>query len=139
MSVQSDSAPIVAYERATVIECSSAPVLAVWTSSTARQGVVRASSTAFAPSSAIALTAPSLELTVPCGESEIAFYQDAVAGLAGEGIEDRYRAALFKEGPMDAGVGLLELAVDYGAELSIEVMQRAIRLVAELSLEGGRN
>lgn len=79
-----------------------------------------------------------IELTVPCGESEIAFYQDAVANLAGEDIEDRYRAALFKEGPMEASVGLLELAVDYGADVSIEVMPQAIRLVAELSLEGGR-
>jgi hypothetical protein len=40
---------------------------------------------------------------------------------------------------MEASVGLLELAVDYGADLSIEVMPKAIRLVAELSLEGGRN
>jgi hypothetical protein len=60
--------------------------------------------------------------------------------LAGEDIEDRYRAALFKEGPMEASVGLLELAVDYGADLSIEVMPRAaVRLVAELSLERGRS
>jgi hypothetical protein len=80
-----------------------------------------------------------IELTVPCRESEIAFYQDAVASLAGEDIEDRYRAALFREGPMEAGVGLLELAVDYGADISVEVMPQAIRLVAELSLEGGRS
>jgi hypothetical protein len=80
-----------------------------------------------------------IELTVPCGESEIAFYQDAIAGLAGEDIEDRYRAALFKEGPMEASVGLLELAVDYGADFSVEAMPQAIRLVAELSLEGGRS
>jgi hypothetical protein len=81
-----------------------------------------------------------IELTVPCGKSEIAFYQGAVAHLADEDIEDRYQAALFGEGPMEAGVGLLELAVDYGADLSIEVMPRAaIRLVAELSLERGRS
>jgi hypothetical protein len=79
-----------------------------------------------------------IEITVPCGESEIAFYQHTVASLAGEGVEDRYRAALFREGPMEASVGLLELAVDYGADFSVEAMPQAIRLVAELSLEGGR-
>ncbi|MBN9066652.1 MAG: ubiquinone biosynthesis methyltransferase UbiE [Rhizobiales bacterium] len=80
-----------------------------------------------------------IELTVPCGKSESAFYQGAVANLVGEDIEDRYRAALFREGPMDAGVGLLELAVDYGADFSVEAMPQAIRLVAELSLEGRRS
>jgi hypothetical protein len=80
-----------------------------------------------------------IELTVPCGESEIAFYRDAVAKLAGEDIEDRYRAALFKDGPMEASVGLLELAVDYGADLSVEAIPQAIRLVVELSLEEGRS
>jgi hypothetical protein len=57
--------------------------------------------------------------------------------LAGEDIEDRYRAALFKDGPMEASVGLLELAVDYGADLSVEAIPQAIRLVVELSLEEG--
>lgn len=80
-----------------------------------------------------------IELTVPCGGLEIAFYQDAIADLAGEDIEDRYRAALFKEGPMEASVGLLELAVDYGADLSVEAIPQAIRLVVELSLEEGRS
>jgi hypothetical protein len=80
-----------------------------------------------------------IELTVPCGKSEIAFYLDAAANLVGEDIEDRYRVALFREGPMEASVGLLELAVDYDADLSIEVKPQAIRLVAELSLEGVGN
>ncbi len=77
-----------------------------------------------------------IALTIPCSAPDAAFYERAMARLSEPGLAEDYRAALFADGPLDPGIGLLELAVDYGARLSIEPAgEGSIRLVADLSLE----
>ncbi|OJT99893.1 MAG: hypothetical protein BGN83_03330 [Rhizobium sp. 63-7] len=77
-----------------------------------------------------------IELTIPCDDELGAFYNEAVTTLAADNLAERYHAALFSEGPLQPSIGLMELAVDYNARLSIAAAgDRAIQLVAELSLE----
>ena len=54
-------------------------------------------------------------------------------------MED-YRQMLFSGGPLDPRIGLLELAVDYGADISIAVVDGgSVRLTADLTLEPTEN
>lgn len=81
-----------------------------------------------------------IELTIPCSEAHARFYDAAVLRLRQPGLADDYRSALFSEGPLDPDIGLLELAVDYGARLTVErADDRSIRLIADLALEETRN
>lgn len=77
-----------------------------------------------------------IELTIPCDDDGGTFFRDTVSRLGSAGIEDDYRQALFAEGPVDPAIGLLELAVDYDARLSVETVDGdAVRLTADFALE----
>lgn len=77
-----------------------------------------------------------IELTIPCTEADPKFYRDAVERLKSSDLAERYHAALFTDGPLDPSIGLMELAVDYNARLSVEeTAGQAVRLTAEFSIE----
>ncbi len=77
-----------------------------------------------------------IELCVPCGADQIGFYRDAMTIVKSADAADRYRQALFSSETLDPAIGLLELVVDYSAQLSIEPMDDdRIRLIADLALE----
>ncbi|MEM8813697.1 MAG: ubiquinone biosynthesis methyltransferase UbiE [Pseudomonadota bacterium] len=77
-----------------------------------------------------------IELTVPCEASQAGFYESAVDMVHREDAPERYREALFSTGQIDPNIGLLELAVDYDADLSVEPAgDGLIRLTADLALE----
>jgi len=77
-----------------------------------------------------------IELVIPCDDSARSFYEDAVARLSGEDAADLYTQALFSRGHVDPHIGLLELAIDYKARLSIKpAPDDAIRLTADFVLE----
>ena len=76
-------------------------------------------------------------VTIPSDTKVKSFFEEAVA-LTREGdVRDRYVNCLLDEEAFDMRTGLLELAVDYQARLSVEPDgEGAIRLVADLVLEG---
>ena len=77
-----------------------------------------------------------IELTVPCDRDRAGFYSEAMETVHGADASERYRRALFSTGSLDPDIGLLELAIDYGARLSLEKSEDGtIRLVADLTLE----
>lgn len=77
-----------------------------------------------------------VELVIPNDLAGLDFYRTAIRRLSQENLAETYRAALFREGPIDPTIGLMELAVDYDAQLTIEPMVGgAVRLTAELTLE----
>lgn len=81
-----------------------------------------------------------IELTIPCEASQAEFYHEAVKRLDRADLVEAYRSALFSEGPLDPGIGLLELAVDYGARLRVEPAdERSVRLTADLAFEDAWN
>jgi hypothetical protein len=78
-----------------------------------------------------------IELKIPCGAAGSSFYRDAIARMSRPDVEELYRAALFNDGPLDPAIGLLELVVDYNAQLAVEAADGGVvRLTAELCLEG---
>ena len=75
-------------------------------------------------------------LTFPADDAIYGVYQDAIDKAAGENAEALYLEALFADGEPEAGLGLLELGVDYGARLAIDRCEDGrMRLVADLALE----
>lgn len=81
-------------------------------------------------------TVDRIELTVPCDAGQAGFYQQAMEIVRSNEAADRYRDALFSSGPLNPDIGLLELAVDYDARMSVEqVGDDMIRLTADLALE----
>ncbi|MBL8584821.1 MAG: ubiquinone biosynthesis methyltransferase UbiE [Rhizobiaceae bacterium] len=77
-----------------------------------------------------------VELTIPADDDRAAFYVETVRELHRPTVSDRYRKALFAQGPLDLRIGLYELAVDYGAVFSVEQPDSAtVRLTADLALE----
>ncbi len=77
-----------------------------------------------------------IELCIPCDAEQMRFYREAVDRLKCADIEHRYRAALFAEAPLAPDVGLMELAVDYAADLFVETLAPGqLRVTANLSLE----
>jgi hypothetical protein len=76
-----------------------------------------------------------IELTIPCEPAEIAFYRKSVAAACEPGAVEDYRQMLFSGGPLDPRIGLLELAVDYAADISIAVVDYcSVRLSAYFTL-----
>ena len=61
-----------------------------------------------------------IELTIPCDATIKDFYIDAVQSLAATDFAKSYVSALLSDGPLDPRIGLLELAVDYNARLSLK-------------------
>lgn len=79
-----------------------------------------------------------IELTIPADAETAQFYRDAIGKIGDADADDRYRKALFTEGPLSADIGLMELSIDYAARIFIEeVNGDVLRLVAELALEEG--
>lgn len=77
-----------------------------------------------------------IALTIPCDDKLRSFYLDAINSLSADDVGDRYVAALLAEGELDPRIGLLELAVDYRAALSITPSEDdKVCLIADLSLE----
>jgi hypothetical protein len=77
-----------------------------------------------------------VELIIPCHAEQMMFYLETVALARQVDAVERYRNMLFSEDRFDARTGLLELAVDYAAEISVSpVGEHAVRLTADLALE----
>jgi len=77
-----------------------------------------------------------IELTIPCDSDQAEFYRSALVMTNSDDAAEQYRDALFASGPLDPRIGLLELAVDYAARLSVQAEgDGAIRLAADLALE----
>ena len=77
-----------------------------------------------------------IELTIPSDEAVRGFYDEAVEIVRSDDVADRYFEALLAEGALDPHIGLLELAVDYKAQLSVKSgSAETVLLVADLALE----
>ena len=77
-----------------------------------------------------------IELRIPCDADAKAFFVDAARLLGRRDVAEHYRAALFAEGPLDPRMGLLELCVDYAADIRIDTIDSGIVLTAQFNLEG---
>lgn len=76
-----------------------------------------------------------IELTLPCDDATLRFYEDAATRLKRQDVADVYRSALLTPGELDPHLGLLEVAVDYQAKISIAPAGRRLTLSAEMALE----
>lgn len=77
-----------------------------------------------------------IELTIPCGAEHQDFYRRTMDRVTSPDAAEQYRHALFADGPLDPGVGLMELAVDYNAAMRLETVNGdAVRLIADFALE----
>lgn len=78
-----------------------------------------------------------IELDLPCDETALAFYSAAARRLTQPDLAEVYREALFAPGNADPHLGLLEVAVDYRARISIVPEKgNRLKLAAEVALEG---
>jgi hypothetical protein len=77
-----------------------------------------------------------IELTIPCDDALRRFYVSTIDDLHRGDAAERYVEALLTEGDLDPRIGLLELAVDYKARLSLKPGDGdAVCLIADLALE----
>lgn len=77
-----------------------------------------------------------IELTIPCDDALRRFYASTIEDLHRGDAAERYVEALLAEGDLDPRIGLLELAVDYKARLSLKPGDGdAVCLIADLALE----
>lgn len=77
-----------------------------------------------------------IELTLPCDESTLQFYSAATSLLQRDDAADVYQSALFSAGEQDPRLGLLEVAIDYQAKISMERSGNRLTLLAEMMIEG---
>jgi hypothetical protein len=78
-----------------------------------------------------------IELDLPCDEKTLSFYSAAARRLTEPDLAETYYAALFSTGEADPYLGLLEVAVDYRARISIVPENgNRLKLAAEMALEG---
>lgn len=77
-----------------------------------------------------------IELSLPCDDRTLRFYEKAASRLERPDVEEAYRTALLAEGEQDPHLGLLEVAVDYQAKISIAPAAGRVTLSAEMVLEG---
>ncbi|WP_146256176.1 ubiquinone biosynthesis methyltransferase UbiE [Aestuariivirga litoralis] len=78
-----------------------------------------------------------IELDLPCDAAALSFYSEAARRLSQPDLAETYHAALFSPGRADPHLGLLEVAVDYRARISIQPEQgNRLKLAAEMALEG---
>lgn len=78
-------------------------------------------------------------LRVPCDGAHLSFYRDAVDQVRRADAVELYRAALLSSGSLSPIIGLLELAVDYAADISVELQDDTILLIADLILEAAES
>ena len=77
-----------------------------------------------------------VRLLVPCRSTDLEFYRQAAHQARRKDAGDLYRAALLSPGPLSPFTGLLELAVDYDALISIEEHgDESLSVIADLALE----
>lgn len=77
-----------------------------------------------------------VRLSLPADAAVKSFYQSLLGQLAQGDAPERYRAALFSDGPIDPGIGLFELAVDYDARFSLDAAtDHVLHITADLALE----
>jgi hypothetical protein len=78
-----------------------------------------------------------IELSLPCDDAALGFYTGAAEQLKRADLAEAYQSALFSPGAGDPHLGLLEIAVDYKARISIlpEGGNR-VRVAATVELEG---
>jgi len=78
-----------------------------------------------------------IELDFPCDAKTLSFYNEAAKRLQQADLTETYHSALFSGGKPDPHLGLLEVAVDYKAQISIQQEKgNRLKLAAELALEG---
>jgi hypothetical protein len=77
-----------------------------------------------------------IELTLPCDDTTLRFYTDAAGVLQRGDVAEIYQSALFHPGAQDPRLGLLEVAVDYQARISVAPMGDRLKLSAEMTIEG---
>ena len=78
-----------------------------------------------------------IELDLPCDAQTLSFYSEAAQRLQQPNLTDVYHTALFAPGRADPHLGLLEVAVDYRARISIMPEKgNRLTLAAEMALEG---
>lgn len=77
-----------------------------------------------------------IELTLPCDDDTLRFYTDAEGLLRRGDVAEIYQSALFSPGAQDPRLGLLEVAVDYQAKISISPAGDRLTLSAEMMIEG---
>ena len=81
-----------------------------------------------------------VELTIPVGPEHRAFYRQQVDYLRSGNISELYSRALLGETAPGIAIGLLELAADYGAQISLDEPpdDAHVKLVVEMQLEATR-
>ena len=79
-----------------------------------------------------------IELTLPCDDEALRFYTEAARRLERRDVAELYESALFSAGGKDPHLGLLEVAVDYKARISVAPAGDRLTLCAELVLEEAR-
>lgn len=79
-----------------------------------------------------------IELNLPCDETALRFYMDAATRLERRDVAELYRSALLAQGAQDPHLGLLEVAVDYQAKISIAPAGGRLTLSAEMTIEGAQ-
>jgi hypothetical protein len=77
-----------------------------------------------------------IEFTLPCDDQTLQFYTAATSLLQRSDVAEVYQSALFSAGEQDPRLGLLEVAVDYHAKISIEPTGDRLTLSAEMMFEG---
>ena len=78
-----------------------------------------------------------IELDLPCDDETLSFFTEAASRLKQPNLAEIYHSALFSGGKADPHLGLLEVAVDYKAQISIQQEKgNRLKLAAELALEG---
>ena len=78
-----------------------------------------------------------IELDLPCDEETLSFYSEAAQRLQHPDLAEIYHTALFSSGNADPHLGLLEVAVDYRALISIVPEKgNRLKLAAEMALDG---
>lgn len=83
-------------------------------------------------------SADRVDLTIPVTPAQRAFYQKQVGYIHSGNVTGLYTKALLGEADADTAVGLLELAADYGASISLDETtgDSHVKLVVELQLNG---
>lgn len=77
-----------------------------------------------------------IEISIPCAPSHSRFLRSAVADLSEPASETRYLNALASDVGRCPEIGLLELAHDYGADISATVeSSEQVKLTVDLRLE----
>jgi hypothetical protein len=77
-----------------------------------------------------------IELVIPAGAAERAFYRDGVTAARAHNVAEVYTRSLLADATPPRSIGLLELAVDYAAEIALdESPADGVRLLIDVTLE----